>query len=464
MTSRSPPQPPIDAAKTAVLLVLAFLLLLADKIGYWLPRDLFSNGLDPWVLSGWLIDYSSGFVRRGLSGELTGAVHRFLPAELFVASVAWATFLLVTAGYLRLILRVWRQLSALALLGLLFLPSLLPFYLYDHLAFGRKEVLGFLFVLWHLLILERCCPPAGHCEGRGYLLRLWPLAMLALPVHALLHEGTALWFGPTHGLLTLTVLRRGGGWGWGRALAITLGLYLPLALTLLIVLLFGRGSPEDALIICRHWQDRQVLGPGVCSSDMGVAMLQAAPAIHALGWTMGEGIRIAANALPPKAIALWLTQLPILAIATLAVGGMASRGIAEGRPAEGFFSWLSPPGSTLALLFFLLPLLLPAPIYIVAHDLGRWFTVACLNFAMLSLSPQVVGLLKPRWPNRPSVQPPVAAVPPSRRYWLGFTAKALFLLLCVTAWYLPHCCAGFHILQPSVRTLIENAAVLLPSG
>lgn len=460
MPPTSPPWTSIDAAKTSLLLIFAFLLLVADKLGYWLPRDLLSDGLDAWVLSGWLIDYSSGFVRRGLSGELIGMMHPLLRAEQLVGILAWTVFLLTTWGYLRLILRVRSQLSTLALLGLLFLPSLLPFYLYDHAAFGRKETLGFLFLLWHLLILERCCPPRGRVGG--YLLRLGPLSMLALPVHALMHEGTALWFGPTHALLTLVVLLRGAGWGWLRALLTTAGWYLPLALVLVIIVLFGRGSPDDALTICRHWQAEGVFGAAVCSDYERGIMLQSAPAIHALGWTFQEAIQIAVNALPPKSIALWLVLLPTLAVATLAVGGMASRAIAEARPAEGFFNWLSPPASGLAVWFFLVPLLLPVPLYIVAHDFGRWFAVACINYAMLSLSPEVVGLMKSR---RVSPQPASApAVPCGRRCWIGFSAKALFLMLCISAWYLPHCCSGFHTLAPSVRTLIENLSALQPAA
>jgi hypothetical protein len=36
--------------------------------------------------------------------------------------------------------------------------------------------------------------------------------------------------------------------------------------------------------------------------------------------------------------------------------------------------------------YFLIPFLLSLPVYFTAYDYGRWFTVACINFAMLAVS------------------------------------------------------------------------------
>lgn len=453
--------PSVEATRTAILLLLAFLLVLADRVVYWLPRDLLSDGLDAWVLSGWLIDYSAGFVRRGLSGEIIGTLTGLMPARVAVGLVAWGLFLAVTAGYVRLVLRARRTLSTLALLGLLFLPTLLPFYLWDHAALGRKELLGFLLVLWHLLILERCFPMAGPAKGGRYLRRLWPISMLGLPLLGLLHEGTVLWFGPTHALLTLLVLRRGTDAGWLRALGTTTLLYLLPALVLLGVFAFGRATPDDAARICSGWETLGALGPGACDDTLDARMSLHAPAIGALGWSVQYAVEVAANALPPKAIVIWLIALPLLAFATLAVGGMASHSIAAGRPSERFLDWLSPPAAPIAALFFLLPLLLPAPIYIIAHDYGRWLALVGINYVMISLSPEVVALLVRRRAPAPAAASTTLAR--TRGYWLGFTGKALFLLLCITALRLPHCCAGFHILAPSVRTAVENVLALLGS-
>ena len=47
----------------------AFVLFTLVKLVYWLPRDLHGRGINEWIYTDWLIDYSAGFVRRGLSGE-----------------------------------------------------------------------------------------------------------------------------------------------------------------------------------------------------------------------------------------------------------------------------------------------------------------------------------------------------------------------------------------------------------
>jgi hypothetical protein len=307
---------------------------------------------------------------------------------------------------------------------------------------------------------------AGPAEGGRYLRRLWPVSILGLPLLALLHEGTVLWFGPTHALLTLLVLRRGAAAGWSRALVTTMLMYLLPALVLLFVFAFGRATPEDAARICSGWETLGALGPGACEDVLDARMSMQAPAIGALGWSVQYAVEVTANALPPKAIVIWLIVLPLLAFATLAVGGMASRSIAAGRPSERFLDWLSPPAASIAALFFLLPLLLPAPIYVIAHDYGRWLALVSINYAMISLSPEVVALLTRR--EKPGSAPkPAAASMPSpeiRHYWIGFAGKALFLLLCIAALRLPHCCAGFHILAPSVRTIVENVLALVGAG
>ncbi len=43
----------------------------------------------------------------------------------------------------------------------------------------------------------------------------------------------------------------------------------------------------------------------------------------------------------------------------------------------------------MAYKYFLLPLLISAPLYILGWDMGRWFTVICINYVMVSLSPEL---------------------------------------------------------------------------
>ena len=48
------------------LIVLSFILFLSTKILTYFPKDWLAGNLYSWVYTDWLIDYSAGFVRRGL--------------------------------------------------------------------------------------------------------------------------------------------------------------------------------------------------------------------------------------------------------------------------------------------------------------------------------------------------------------------------------------------------------------
>ena len=120
----------VKALLTRPRLILNPLLLLvfcADWIRdviYWFPKDAFGTGLNYWAFTDWLIDYSQGFIRRGLSGEIWRLVAASVPLVEFVAILSWVLILVIVAGYVRLLARCWKNLHPLTLFGLLFLPSL----------------------------------------------------------------------------------------------------------------------------------------------------------------------------------------------------------------------------------------------------------------------------------------------------------------------------------------------------
>jgi len=153
---------------------------------YWLPKDAFGTSLNYWAYTDWLIDYSQGFIRRGLSGEIWRLVPAAVPPVEFVAVFSWILILAIAFGYVRLLARSWKTYHPLILFGLLFLPSLLIFYLHDHDTIARKEILGYVTVLLHLLIIEKTFPlgsgstfPDGNL--RRYVGWLAPVTVILLP-------------------------------------------------------------------------------------------------------------------------------------------------------------------------------------------------------------------------------------------------------------------------------------------
>ena len=150
------------------ILLLVFSAAWVRDCLYWLHTDAFETSLNYWAYTDWLIDYSQGFIRRGLSGEIWRLVPAALPRLEFVAVFSWVLILASAFGYLRLLVRSWKTVHPLTLFGLLFLPALFFFYIHDHNGIARKEILGYVSVLLHLLIIERTFPLGEGARAPGW--------------------------------------------------------------------------------------------------------------------------------------------------------------------------------------------------------------------------------------------------------------------------------------------------------
>jgi len=93
----------------------------------------------------WLINYSAGFVRRGLSGEIILLLSEAL--ELPPSQIYLAILLILYAATIFLMFRKYRNLFfSTAVLFLLF-PTSIFFWILDSGTIGRKEILLYLFAL-----------------------------------------------------------------------------------------------------------------------------------------------------------------------------------------------------------------------------------------------------------------------------------------------------------------------------
>jgi hypothetical protein len=91
----------------AVLLLIFSAIWLREGI-YWFPKDAFGTSLNYWAYTDWLFDYSQGFIRRGLSGEIWRLVPDTVPPLNFVAAISWILILAAVFGYGRLLVRSWK--------------------------------------------------------------------------------------------------------------------------------------------------------------------------------------------------------------------------------------------------------------------------------------------------------------------------------------------------------------------
>ncbi len=374
------------------LLLFTFSAVWIRDFLYWLPRDAFGTSLNYWAYTDWLIDYSQGFIRRGLSGEIWRLVPATVPSLEFVAVFSWILILAIALGYIRLLARSWKIIHPLTLFGLLFLPSLFMFYLHDHNAIARKEILGYVTVLLHLFVIEKSFPlgdgavlPDGNL--RRYVGWLLPIAVILLPAIILVHEGNFFLFAPLHAMITLTVLRMKARPNFTRAALWTGLLYLPAVLTFGAVYLSGTPSYETLLGICEKWAAAGAIREGTCSLPPDRLSGSTLPgSFIPMQWSLSRAAQITMFIISMNWKA-WLLILPTLLILLWYLVRQAMVAMLCSRSPQSF---APQPAQRYSGLFFrkyfLIPFLLALPVYFTAYDYGRWFTVACINFSLLAAS------------------------------------------------------------------------------
>jgi hypothetical protein len=374
------------------LLLFVFSALWIRDVLYWFPKDAFRTSLNYWAYTDWLIDYSQGFIRRGLSGEIWRLIPPTVSPLEFVAVFSWILILAVAFGYVRMLARSWKIYHSLTLFGLLFLPSLFFFYIHDHQTIARKEILGYVTVLLHLLIIEKSFPlgdgsalPNGNL--RRYVQWLIPVVVILLPAIILIHEGSFLMFVPLHGMITLTILRMKVPRDFTRAILWTGLLYLPAVLALGAVYLAGTPSHQTLLGICQKWNTVGAIREGSCillPEKLSGSTLPGS--FIPMEWSLAIAADITRMVISMNWKA-WLLILPTLGISLWYLVRQAVFSILRSRFSQSFSQQSARRYSGVFFCkYFLIPFLLSLPVYFTAYDYGRWFTVTCVNFSMMAVS------------------------------------------------------------------------------
>jgi hypothetical protein len=428
------------------LLLFVFAAAWIRDVLYWLPKDAFGTSLNYWAFTDWLIDYSQGFIRRGLSGE----IWRLIPATVspleFVAVFSWILILAVAFGYVRMLARSWKIYHPFTLFGLLFLPSLFVFYLHDHNAIARKEILGYVTVLLHLLIVEKSFPlgdgPALSDRNlRRYVQWLIPITVILLPAVILIHEGSFLMFVPLHGMITLTVLQMKPSRDFTRAALWTGLLYLPATIAFGAVYLSGTPSYSTLFGICEKWNVAGAIREGTCvlpPSRLSGSTLPAS--LEPMAWPLTQAITITQFFISTH-WKEWILILPTLGILLWYLVRQAVYSILHSRSPQPFSLQSARRYSGVFFCkYFLIPFLFSLPIYFTAWDYGRWFTVTCINFAMVAASvhlPYWEFTLRKKVSDEES---PVADSPEYLDHRLVFYGASIIICILILILWLPHYC------------------------
>lgn len=430
---------------TNSVLLAVFIADLVREVQRWLPRDVTTRTLNNWAYTDWLIDYSQGFIRRGLSGEIWHLVPASIPPAAFLAVSSWILILVVAFGFVSLLVRSLKNIHPLTMFGLLFLPSLFLFYLHDHNAIGRKETLGYVTLLLHLLVIEISFPLGDASLGEGRLRRyvrgLLPISVILLPAIVLIHEGNFLLFVPLHGMITLAVLRTNTGRGFKQN-ALWIGLlYLPAGLAFGAVYLSGTPSHETLLGVCEKWLAAGAIREGSCILPPERLSGSTLPgSFTSMSWSLGH-----AASITRRIISMhwkeWLLLLPTLGISLWYLVRQTLYCILRSRSPQSFSPRAARRYTGVFFgKYFCIPLLLSMPVYFIAFDYGRWFTVACLNFALVAVSVNLPLREFRLWEKQAGESPSAAEAPEHADHPLIFYGISIGICIVALVLWLPHFC------------------------
>ena len=343
-----PPEQPARAwfrpgvlAQALIALFFATLLFLAVRqaVGH------YQAGGDTWRIGDWLINYSAGFVRRGLSGEIVRFIsdlifHDVLFTVLLLQVLCYAVVLLTALAML-----LWRQ-ANLAVFALLAVsPALFTYEVINKFSF-RKELLFLAMLGVVSLLMARRPSRAG---------RYLTVALYAMPPLILSHEMNVV-FTP---YLFLAALAADPGISFFERKYI-----LPVALiavSFVMVSLYP-GNRETALAILDSWKG-QVPPQTQGAINLGaISALKLTPG--ACFWAIRQRVFF-----PPR---LYFSHYT-MALVMIAVGFVPLRGRLSDFFRRGIRRWLL--AAALVGTF---------GVMMVAFDWGRLFyaNCVCLFFVM----------------------------------------------------------------------------------
>ena len=222
-----------------------------------------------WAMGDWLINYTGGFVRRGLTGQLA------LVLRTAHIPLLWTILLLQWSLYLVVLLRVWRLISDLRWswwrLALFFSPATLAFVLLDPPFAFRKDILFFALLVLALTVGDRTDAEETRASS-------WIVPSLLLTagcsVCILSHEGLIVFFPYLFGALFLA----------SRNMQRSLQIFaLPALASLALFALVSRfpGNTQIAATICTSIGGTLTSPPsGICGGAIDYLAHDAAYAHH----------------------------------------------------------------------------------------------------------------------------------------------------------------------------------------
>jgi hypothetical protein len=134
------------------LIVVFLVLLLINSIYY---INFFVYSFNEWLVADWLINYSGGFTRRGLSGELIFLISNFFNWDVLDFLFYFFSFFQFLLFFSILILLYKKKITFWFFL-IFASPSFLSFYFFDPSIISRKEILIYIsYFAWIIFLAKK---------------------------------------------------------------------------------------------------------------------------------------------------------------------------------------------------------------------------------------------------------------------------------------------------------------------
>lgn len=410
----------------------AFLLILIIISFYLVDILVVKRYLFFYVTEEWLINYSKGFIRRGLPGEVLLFFNNTFGLDAFtlIKAFSYLIFLIFIGVYITKVKQSLKLLDLETLLVVLLLPSLLLFPLHDPKTIGRKEFLFFIGLFVNLLLLDRamrdlsshrnweCGEMRNNIINRYcYRLFIW-YNLLSVPA-ALAHESIIFISLPLNIMITLSLVRlRFPNYQF---LTRTLLIYSPTTFTALLCLLL-RGDESVALAICQSWQENISQYASISCDSNYLPAIDSISETGTIGITSNVPWSLQYVGLPVRyyiienlrnniynqngmVLLKWLLSFVICAFLLIRTsfgflikaGDKITTEILDQDSAERFLKTSFEIRSTLFACGFivkyaLIPFAFSFVMYLITQDWGRWFFFASASFAICFLSRQLILL------------------------------------------------------------------------
>ena len=322
-----------------------------------IPLNLYKNRFydNSWTVGEWLISYSGGFIRRGLPGQVI-----FYLSSNFDINPIFLTWLISVSSILFLFFLVrmfsWKTFDKTFLLSSLILLGPIS---EDYLV--RKDV--FLVLLYGVCLVTLKQLYLKKISTSLSILLINFFSIIAL----LSHEGYGIWALPSLFLLIFFYIRKFLINNL-KSLLTSFILISPSTLIFIICIIF-KGNKNSAIAIHNSWKEFKDVMPSTGLLDS----VYPQGAIAWIGQSLNSTFQLSISSLGK--FNLFIFWHPLMWAITMF---FAIR-LYSGMKQDPFFN--------LKKLFILIQLIPFTPLFIIAHDYGRWIfiwlTSSCLLFSLI---------------------------------------------------------------------------------